>query len=192
MPDPKKSGYLWDNSSTTEVSQRFEGLEAFYDPATFRYIEELGIGEGWGCLEVGGGGGSVARWLSKKVGRLGHVLVTDINPSFLAGLEGDLGNVKVLRPDITDASDLPSRTFDLAHARLVLIHIPEREKALSNMVSTLKPGGWVMVEDFDIYASQALDTISIPPKASLRRWPPTSLGRSCRLEIGCLWSTAPT
>jgi ubiquinone/menaquinone biosynthesis C-methylase UbiE len=135
---------------------------------TFRYIEELGITEGWDCLEVGGGGGSVARWLSKKVGKDGHVLVTDINPSFLSDLEGDLGNVTVLRHDIADASDLPRGRFDLAHARLVLVHIPEREKALSNMVSTLKPGGWVMVEDFDVSASQALGydfhpTKGVPP-----------------------------
>jgi len=36
---------------------------------------------------------------------------------------------------------LPDAAFDLIHARLVLIHIPEREKVLARLVAALKPGG---------------------------------------------------
>jgi SAM-dependent methyltransferase len=48
------------------------------------------------------------------------------------------------------ASDpLPPCSFDLVHARLVLVHVREREAALSNMISALKPGGWIVDEEFD-------------------------------------------
>jgi SAM-dependent methyltransferase len=43
----------------------------------------------------------------------------------------------------------PAGQFDLVHARLVLVHLPERDRALANMVSVLKPGGWLFVEDAD-------------------------------------------
>lgn len=106
------TNYLWDNSAASEVSQRFDSLAAMFDPNTFRYMESLGVREGWKCLEVGGGGGSVARWLSAKVGKTGSVLVTDINPLFLKDLKGTSGNVDVLLHDITKETGIPRDTFD--------------------------------------------------------------------------------
>jgi hypothetical protein len=35
------------------------------------------------------------------------------------------------------------------HARLILVHLPERELALAKMVGALKPGGWLVCEEFD-------------------------------------------
>ncbi len=35
------------------------------------------------------------------------------------------------------------------HARLVLVHVPERERALRSMVKALRPGGRLLVEDAD-------------------------------------------
>jgi trans-aconitate methyltransferase len=44
---------------------------------------------------------------------------------------------------------LPDAAFDLIHARLVLIHVPEREEVLARLVAALKPGGWMVEEEFD-------------------------------------------
>ena len=35
------------------------------------------------------------------------------------------------------------------HARLVLVHLPDRERALRSMIGVLRPGGWLLVEDAD-------------------------------------------
>jgi SAM-dependent methyltransferase len=57
------------------------------------------------------------------------------------------------------ANDVPpSENFDLAHARLVLVHVPGRDAGLRNMVSALRPGGWIVLEDFDT----ALVTLACP------------------------------
>ena len=40
-------------------------------------------------------------------------------------------------------------TFDLVHARLVLVHVPDRAPALATMAAALRPGGWLLVEDAD-------------------------------------------
>jgi SAM-dependent methyltransferase len=43
----------------------------------------------------------------------------------------------------------PAETFDLVHARLVLVHVPDRDAALRSMVQVLRPGGWLFLEDAD-------------------------------------------
>ena len=36
------------------------------------------------------------------------------------------------------------------HARLLLTHVPERRRALQAMADSLSPGGWLVIEDFDV------------------------------------------
>ena len=137
--------YVFDNSGEM-AEARYSELSTLYDAQTMRHIEQLGIEEGWSCLEVGGGGGSIAAWLCTQVGPTGQVLATDIEPHFLEALP--FSNLEVRRHDIR-YEGLPERQFDLAHARLVLMHLPGRELALQRMVASLKPGGWIVVEEFD-------------------------------------------
>jgi SAM-dependent methyltransferase len=141
-----KAVYALDNAGR-EASARFNSLAAMYDPGTIRHLEERGVSSGWHCLEVGGGGGSIAAWLAARVGRAGRVLVTDIDPRFLETLQAP--NLEVRRHDIVNDA-LPEAAFDLVHSRLVLLHLPEREKALARMVAALKPGGWLIDEEFDV------------------------------------------
>lgn len=139
------SAYLLENAGT-EAAARFAALSAIFDPGTIRHLEERGVGRGWHCLEVGGGGGSIATWLAERVGPTGHVLVTDIDPRFLETLK--LPNLEVRCHNIA-ADPMPEAAFDLVHARLVLLHLRERENALARMVAALKPGGWLIDEEFD-------------------------------------------
>ena len=138
--------YVFDNAAEAETRARFDALPRLYDPGTFRHLTALGVTAGWDCLEVGAGGGSVARWLADRVGPAGRVLATDIDPRFLAPLAGP--NLQVQQHDIT-VDPLPEAAFDLAHTRLVLGHLPAREAALARMIRALKPGGWVLLEEFD-------------------------------------------
>jgi SAM-dependent methyltransferase len=140
--------YIFENAGQP-TSQRFSSLERLYDPWTIHHLEVTGIGPGWQCWEVGGGGGSIAAWLAERCGQAGHVLVTDLDPRFLVeNASLDHAHIEIGRHDI-GTDPLPAQLFDLIHARLVLIHIPAREVALQRMVTALKPGGWLIVEDFD-------------------------------------------
>ena len=139
------SAYTLSNSGD-HVLDRFNALSSLYDSETIRQLEARGVGEGWTCLEVGGGGGSIAGWLADRVGSTGKVLVTDIDPRFLQGFQAP--NIEVHQHDIV-TDPLPEGAFDLIHARLVLMHVPEREKALARLVESLKPGGWLVDEEFD-------------------------------------------
>lgn len=142
------STYIFENAGQP-TGQRFSSLETLYDPWTIRHLEATGIGPGWQCWEIGAGGGSIAAWLAERCGQTGHVLVTDIDPRFLvksASLE--YPHLEIQRHDI-GTDPLPAQAFDIIHARLVFAHVPTREATLERLVTALKPGGWLIVEDFD-------------------------------------------
>lgn len=151
LNDPRREAvrgrarYLLDNTRE-EAADRFAALAALFDPATTCHLERCGVGPGWRCLEVGAGGGSIATWLADRVGASGAVLATDIEPRFLTSLMRP--NLEVRRHDI-GAEELPKGAFDLVHARLVLMHVPDRDRALERMIGALKPGGWIVAEEFD-------------------------------------------
>jgi SAM-dependent methyltransferase len=128
------------------ASIRFAALAALFDSTTQRHLRDRGVAPGWHCLEVGGGGGSIARWLGERVGPAGRVTVTDVDTRFLDRVA--LENVDVRRHDITSES-LPEQAFDLIHTRMVLIHLPARDEVLSRLFTALKPGGWLVCEEFD-------------------------------------------
>jgi SAM-dependent methyltransferase len=157
------SAYTLDNAGR-EAPARFDALAAMYDPGTIRHLEERGVTSGWHCLEVGGGGGSIAAWLAARVGSTGRVLVTDIDPRFLEALQ--VPNLEVRRHDIVN-DPLPEGAFDLVHSRLVLLHLSEREKALARMIAVLRPGGWLIDEEFDA-GSMLPDPVANPGEVLLK------------------------
>lgn len=136
--------YLLDNARI-EAGERFTLLAELFDGVTLGHVDRLGVRAGWRCWEVGAGGPSVPEALATAVGPSGYVLATDINPAWL----DPHGGYEVLQHDV--AADPPPQpgTFDLVHARLVLLHLPDRERALATMVAALRPGGWLLVEDAD-------------------------------------------
>lgn len=138
-------GYLLGNRQT-EAGERFDAFATLFDPTTFRHLEGLGVTAGWRCWEVGAGGTSVVSWLAEKVGPDGQVVATDIDTSLLASHARPPIEVRV--HDV-GAEEPPGEGFDLVHARLVLVHVPDREKALRAMVKALRPGGRLLVEDAD-------------------------------------------
>ncbi len=137
--------YLLSNEAP-EAMDRFTAFATLFDPSTFRHLDGLGLAPGWRCWEVGAGGTTVVDHLAARVGPSGQVTASDINVSWAAGAAA--ANVEILEHDVA-AEAPPPGPFDLVHARLVLVHVPERDAALANMVAALRPGGVLLVEDAD-------------------------------------------
>jgi len=150
-----KKGYVFDNAEQ-QAQQRMAALPALYDPGTIRHLTQLGVGEGWRCLEIGAGGGTIARWLGERVGPTGRVLATDLDTRFLENLR--LPNVEVRKHNI-ESDPLPQNAFDLIHLRLVLVHLLSRDRVLQSLVGALRPDGWLLAEEFD--------SLSMTPDASV-------------------------
>lgn len=145
MTQRSEDGYLLDNQQT-EAGERFDALATLFDASTFRHFDDLGVAEGWRCWEAGAGGHSVVRGLAERVGPTGYVLATDIDTSWTAATAAP--QVELRRHDVA-ADEPPPGPFDLVHARLVLVHVTDRERALRAMTSSLRPGGWLLLEDAD-------------------------------------------
>lgn len=148
---PSPVGYSLDPTWHAE-RDRLSSLTDLYDPPTLQLCDRLGLSPGWQCLDIGAGTGSLAVELAARVGPSGTVVALDIDTRFLAPLTA--ANLHVVQADLT-AQPLPTARYDLVHARLVLEHLPQRQQILQSMAAALKPGGWLLVEDFD-WATAAL------------------------------------
>lgn len=155
--------YVFANSDSV-AGQRLHMLAEIFDPVTRACLERTGIAPGWSCWEVGAGYGTIAQWLHERVAPEGRVLATDLDPRFLARLAQH--DLRVLRHDIVDGP-MPQESFDLIHARLLLCHLPARERVLDRMIAALKPDGWLVIEDFDGLAL-APDATLNPAETALR------------------------
>lgn len=135
-------------NSWDHAGQRLHLLEQFHDPLTRRRLEELGIRSGWRCLDVGAGAGSIASWLCRKVGSAGRVIATDIDTRFLEEIRA--ANFEARRQDIR-TDPLPVAKFDLVSARWLLHHLPHPERIIERMLTALRPGGWLLLEEVDFF-----------------------------------------
>jgi len=170
--------------AAVDESRRLHLFEQRLDPLTKRRIERLGIERGARCLEIGGGRGSITRWLADLVGPAGTVTATDLQIGFLSAI--DAPNVEVVRHDVrTDT--FPEGSFDLVHTRAVLMHIGAEPALLARMTSWLAPGGWLLFEepDFGMWLADLDATWASHPQAWQQTFPSGSLsqGRSLLKQI---------
>jgi len=137
--------YILDQSWDQEA-ERLRRLEQWADPVTIDHLKRIGVGAGWRCLEVGAGGGSVARYLSTLVSPAGSVLAIDLDTQLF---ERDASEVLEVRRLDFMTEDLPTG-FDFIHARLVVGHQTDRVNALRRLAAALRPGGIMLIEENDI------------------------------------------
>ena len=141
------TGYALGQQGAEELEQtRLSLLAGRWEPLTIRQLDAIGVGEGWRCLDVGAGQGSVTRLLAERVGSTGSVLATDLDTRLLEPLAGD--RVEVKRHDLL-SDPLPDAAFDLVHVRNLLLHLPSRLDALRRLLVAVRPGGWIAIGDVD-------------------------------------------
>ena len=176
--------YAFDNNNDEAINQlRFIGETV--DPHTRSVLESIGIAPGWTCWDVGAGAGTVAHWLAERVGSGGRVLATDIKPQHIA----EQGNLTIQHHDIR-TDPLPAGKFELIHARLLLMHLRDRENVLSRMVSALNPGGRLVVSDWQTdYLDLVLDTPDIASSELFQKFLNICRAGSPGAGIDTRWAT---
>ena len=85
----------------------------------------------------------MAQWMADQGA---SVVAIDIDTRFVESLASDA--IEVRRVDVR-TDPLPQDEFDLVHARLVLEHLSDRRQILDRLIAALRPGGWVVIEDYD-------------------------------------------
>ena len=113
-------------------------------PLTERMLDLAGVDIGHRVLDVAAGTGEQTLLAAQRVGPTGTVLATDIAARMLALAEeavarAGLGNVETRVLDARDLN-LEPESFDAAIARLALMLVPERARAMAGIHQALKPG----------------------------------------------------
>ncbi len=107
-------------------------------------------------LDFGSGLGQFTRAMARCVPR-GSVVGIERDEQQLAGAlrlaaeSGEEGLVEFRSGDVIDL-DLPENewgSYDLAHARFVLEHVPDPLRVVRNMVRAVRPGGRIVLADDD-------------------------------------------
>ncbi|MFF3891328.1 methyltransferase [Streptomyces sp. NPDC001914] len=141
-PDGRYGEDLFEPEHPQEA-ERIDAAALVYDPVTTGRLRALGSGPGGRCLEVGAGTGTVVRWLLEEAGAA-EVVALDRDTGGLEALAGP--RVRLVTADLRD-ENLDLGTFDLIHARFVLMHLPERRQLVSRLARWLNPGGWLVLGD---------------------------------------------
>ena len=111
-------------------------------------LERLGLGEGWRCADVGAGAGDVAIELAHRVGRGGRIYAVDIDPATrdaVAESAATFAQVIALTQAVEEL--LLPEEVDLAFCRFLLLHVHDPAVALRSMAATLRPDGWLVVQE---------------------------------------------
>jgi len=119
---------------------------------------------GFQVLDIAGGTGDLALAFSKKVGRSGQVVHTDINEAMLRVGRDRLLNAGVVLPTVVcDAEKLcfPDNHFDVVSVAFGLRNMTHKEQALAEMNRVLKPMGKLLVLEFSKVA---------PPLEKIYNW----------------------
>jgi precorrin-6B methylase 2 len=147
------SQYIFEENSDDEEFRRLRLIEQSLDEESVAKLQSTGIRQGWHCLEVGAGAGSIARWMGDVVGERGQVVAIDIKTKYLQHLSA--APYRIVEGDFVEVS-LKSE-FDLAHCRYALIHNRHSESLLKKLGSLLKPGGFLVVEEPDFTSAKLLN-----------------------------------
>ncbi|MCI0468349.1 MAG: methyltransferase domain-containing protein [Beijerinckiaceae bacterium] len=147
---------------------RLEHQSAALSAESDAQFEKIGIMPGERVVDLGCGPGDVLGLLSKRVGPTGLVLGIERDAHFASlarryAAGHALSQMEVRTGDVYDTG-LPRASFDGAHMRLVLVNVPEPERIVREMVSLVRPGGWVASFEADL-----LSLICDPPSPEWSR-----------------------
>ncbi len=100
-------------------------------------------------LDIGCGEGQLTTTLS-SVYRSATVIGLDLDARAIAkaqrrALESSRGRVQFVVGDLVEG--LPAGPFDLIYASMVLLHVRDYEKVLTQAYASLAPGGWLWIKD---------------------------------------------
>jgi ubiquinone/menaquinone biosynthesis C-methylase UbiE len=157
-------------SDDAEIA-RLDGQASSIAGATEALLRAAGIGGPMRVLDLGTGLGHVAFQVADLLDPGGSVLGVDQAERLLeiaerrraaAGAE----NIGFLQADARAFS--ASEPFDAIVARLLLFHLPDREEVLRRQLDALRPGGTMVLVEFDIGAMRAEP--EVPLVEAVRGW----------------------
>lgn len=149
---PRPTRYV--HGTTPREQRRLTHLNALMNAACLR---EMRLARGARVLDFGAGLGQLTRDMARAVGRRGRVTGIEYSREQIAeaarqaSAAGEADLVEIREGDVGDPP-LAARewgTFDVAHARFILEHVPDPLRVVRQMVRAVRPGGRILLADDD-------------------------------------------
>ena len=148
----KSSDYI--HGSSPDEQRRLSLLNEILNDAC---IKQLNLQNEQRIIDFGSGLGQFTRQMARTVGRGSTVIGIERDGNQLeqaeqlAESEGDGDLVEFREGDVfhPPLEDSEWKSFDLAHARFLLEHVPQPVQVINQMARAVRPGGRVFVADDD-------------------------------------------
>jgi ubiquinone/menaquinone biosynthesis C-methylase UbiE len=133
--------------STSGESARLQRQADELRPESAALLDRVPLQAGDAAIDLGCGPRGIIELLCDRVSPGGRVVGLDSDPAHVA-MASELvarnghEDVELVCADARDTG-IESDSFDLVHARTLLINLPEPEEVLTEMVRLARPGGWV-------------------------------------------------
>lgn len=145
-PMPAESVYI---HGTSPDEQRRLSLmnDVLLNPASLREMALIGDER---IVDFGSGLGQFTRAMARAVPR-GSVLGLERDEAQIAGARQVAPDIEFRQADVLDPQlrDDEWGSFDVAHSRFVLEHVPDPLRVVQNMVRAVRPGGRIILADDD-------------------------------------------
>ena len=110
-------------------------------------LDRVGLRPGQSAIDLGCGPRGIVDLLAARVAPAGRVIGLDADPVHAAmaaefAARHELSGVEILTADARNTG-LPAGSFDLVHARTLLVNLPEPAEVAAEMMRLARPGGWV-------------------------------------------------
>ena len=110
-------------------------------------LDRVGLRPGQAVIDLGCGPRGILDLLAERVAPAGRVVGLDADPAHTAmaaefAAARGLSGVQIMTADAR-RTGLASGSFDLVHARTLLVNLPDPADVAAEMVRLARPGGWV-------------------------------------------------
>ena len=138
--------YALGSSHGESVRLQRQADELAADSATL--LDRVGLRPGQSAIDLGCGPRGILDLLAGRVSPEGRVVGLDADPAHTAmaaefATGRGLSGVEIITADAR-RTGLPSGSFDLVHARTLLVNVPEPARVVAEMARLTRPGGWVV------------------------------------------------
>jgi SAM-dependent methyltransferase len=140
---------------TLTEQQRLIAQAGSVEPHARWLLDRIGILPGSSAVDFGCGLIGILNLLSERVGPAGVVVGIEREPRFAAMARTELSERGLQNTEVVVADALKTglerSSYDFVHERLILINVPpaSQEALLTEMMSVLKPGGTIALQEFD-------------------------------------------
>ena len=150
VTDPTPAYVL--GSDETEQRRLVRQAAGFAAEASW-LLDQVGVKPGWRAVDVGCGPIGIMDLLCDRVGVTGETVGVDNQAGMIAmarqvAAELNLSNLTLVEAEATDTG-LERESFDFAHARLLLVNVPNPERVVTELSALVRPGGVVALEEVD-------------------------------------------